>query len=290
MASLAKRLDDNAPGEFYVDRTCIDCGTCRRIAPSSFAEAHDHSFVARQPGNDDETARARMALVACPVGAIGAVSKQDLDAARRAFPEAIDGEVYDCGWACAESYGAASYFIRRPAGNVLVDSPRFAAPLVARLEAMGGVRWMFLTHRDDIGDHARFQAHFGCERVAHARDLGGRLAYVERAIDGDAPIGLARDLLLIPTPGHSPGSTCLLYRNRFLFAGDHLAWHADRQSLYAFRRYCWHDWNEQITSVRRLAGYQFEWLLPGHGRRVRLDRPAMRHAVEACARWMESVA
>ncbi len=46
-----------------------------------------------------------------------------------ALPERIDGEVYWCGFASKDSYGAQSYFIRRNDGNVLVDSPRYAAPI-----------------------------------------------------------------------------------------------------------------------------------------------------------------
>ena len=39
MARLADRYPDNADGDLYVDRTCIDCGTCRHVAPAVFAEA-----------------------------------------------------------------------------------------------------------------------------------------------------------------------------------------------------------------------------------------------------------
>ena len=287
MASSARRFADNAPGDFYVDQTCIDCGTCRRVAPASFAEARDHSFVATQPRSDAELARARMALVACPVGAIGTVSKHALSAARAAFPEPIEDEVHYCGWASERAYGASSYLIVREAGNVLVDSPRFARPLVERLEALGGVRHMFLTHRDDIADHARFAEQFGCERIIHASDATGALSRIERVLAGDTPFRLADDLVVIPTPGHSPGSACLLYRQRYLFSGDHLAWQPHRQRLYAFRDYCWHDWAIQTQSMRRLLEYRFEWVLPGHGHGIHLPERQMAAALQACVRWME---
>ena len=35
---------------------------------------------------------------------------------------------------------------------MLVDSPRFTSPLVKRIEQMGGVSLMFLSHRDDIAE------------------------------------------------------------------------------------------------------------------------------------------
>ena len=55
-----------------------------------------------------------------------------------AFPDRIDGDVYHAGYHAESSFGAASYLIVRPAGNVLVDSPRFAKPLVRRIEELVG--------------------------------------------------------------------------------------------------------------------------------------------------------
>ena len=42
---------------------------------------------------------------------------------------------------------------------------------------------MLLTHRDDIADHAKFAAHFGCPRVMH-RDDGTASLGIERVIEG----------------------------------------------------------------------------------------------------------
>ena len=126
MAEIAKRLAANVPGEFFVDSTCIDCGTCRQVAPGIFAEGRDASFVHRQPGSDTEAHRARMALVACPVAAIGAQRKQRIADARAAFPELIEENVYYCGYAAESSYGARSYLIVRPRGNS--SSTRRASP------------------------------------------------------------------------------------------------------------------------------------------------------------------
>src|SRR5579862_6882858 len=115
MARAAARLDENASGDFFVDDACIDCETCRHIAPSLFA---------RQPQSDAERLRAKMALVSCPTSAIGSVGKADVREAVDAFPEPIEGGVHYCGFAAEGSYGASSYLILRPDGNVLVDSPR----------------------------------------------------------------------------------------------------------------------------------------------------------------------
>ena len=58
MANLALRLPENIPGDFFVDSTCIDCDACRQIAPATFAEDSEASFVYRQPETDAQLARA----------------------------------------------------------------------------------------------------------------------------------------------------------------------------------------------------------------------------------------
>jgi glyoxylase-like metal-dependent hydrolase (beta-lactamase superfamily II) len=169
---------------------------------------------------------------------------------------------------------------------VLVDSPRFAARLVQRIESLGGIRWMFLSHVDDVADHARFRAHFGCDRIIHREEARGSLRAVERQLDGDAPQSLGPGLLAIPTPGHTKGHTSLLFGNRYLFTGDHLWWSSERQQLSASRAYCWYSWTRQIESMERLLDYGFEWVLPGHGQRHHADAAHMRAALEQCVHWM----
>ena len=82
-----------------------------------------------------------------------------------------------------------------------------------------------------------------------------------------------------PTPGHTSGHCVLLYDDRFLFTGDHLDWDRGGHRLSASEHYCWYSWPEQVESVRGLADYRFEWVLPGHGQRVRLPAAEMRAEV-----------
>lgn len=282
MARIEERLPENAEGDFYVDASCIDCATCRLVAPTVFGSLdRDLSYVRRQPTTDEERTRAQMALVACPTASIGTVRRADASAAARAFPERLDDEVYYCGYAAESSFGASSYLVVRPEGNVLVDSPRAAGPLLRRITDMGGVRLMFLTHRDDVADHALFRRHFGCERVLHAGDVTAGTADVERQIEGREPVRLADDLTVIPAPGHTRGSALLLYRNRFLFTGDHLMGTEDGRQIHASRGVCWYSWPEQVRSMERLLDFEFEWVLPGHGGRYRAESPAaMRQELE----------
>ncbi len=304
MPSPALRLPANVPGPLYVDSTCIDCDTCRWVAPATFDRAGEQSRVARQPADDAELQRALMALIACPTASIGDEAHHDLKPALAAFPERLadlDGRAadegaapgpagaYHCGYHAESSFGAASYLLVRPGGNVLVDSPRFAAPLVRRLEALGGVRWLFMTHKDDVADHAKFARHFGCERVLHEADLTADTHAVERVVRGREPLELAPDLLVLPTPGHTEGSACLLARETFLFTGDHLAWSARRGQVIGFRDACWFDWAQVVESTRRLQARRFEWILPGHGRRCHFPAERMAREMERCVEWMGGV-
>jgi len=287
MANPALRLDANTPGDWFVDSTCIDCDACRQIAPAVFHDTGDQSAVHHQPATGDDVLAAQKALISCPTASIGAMSKYDMKPALAAYPELIEGDVYRCGFTSEASFGAFSYFIRRDAGNLLVDSPRFAGPLVRNIEAMGGVRRMLLTHQDDVADHSKFHERFGCERVLHRDDIRSRTAAVELQPRGIEPLALDDDLVMIPTPGHTKGHAVFLYRERFLFTGDHLAWNEARGALYAFRSACWYSWEEQIASMERLLDYRFEWVLPGHGRPIQLAADEMHRQLAACVGWMK---
>jgi len=73
MAYKPDRLKENVPGAYYVTCDCIDCDTCREIAPASFArnDGIGLSVVHRQPETDEEQALAREAMEGCPADAIG---------------------------------------------------------------------------------------------------------------------------------------------------------------------------------------------------------------------------
>ena len=288
MAQLSQRRAENVSGNVYVDSTCIDCDTCRWMAPHIFHRQDRQSAVFHQPSDEREQQQALQALLACPTNSIGTVEKPTtIKTVQQDFPLRVTNNVYHCGYHSERSFGAASYFIQRPEGNVLVDSPRFVPPLVKQLEAMGGIRYLYLTHRDDVADHQRFREHFGCDRILHRDDISEGTRDVEIQLSGDDPVQLAPDLLIIPVPGHTKGHTVLLYQQTFLFSGDHLAWSAPLNQLYAFRRACWYSWEVLIESMRRLQAYSFEWVLPGHGRRYHADRETMQQQLQQCIDWME---
>ncbi len=282
MALLSLRRAENVAGDFYVDSTCIDCDLCRQIAPAGFAQAGEQSAVLQQPRSREEEFAALKALVTCPTASIGTQDRHNTKAAVAAYPEAIAGGVHFCGFAAESSFGASSYLIVRPAGNVLVDSPRFARPLVKGIERLGGVRWLFLTHRDDVADHQKWAAEFSAERIMHRDDIGRSTSGIERVISGRDDVRLDDELLVIPTPGHTRGHAALLYQKKYLFSGDHVWWSERYQSLNASVSVNWYSWSEQIRSMERLVEYEFEWVLPGHGRRAQAPPDQMREYLKEC--------
>jgi glyoxylase-like metal-dependent hydrolase (beta-lactamase superfamily II)/ferredoxin len=285
MANPKKSVPENVLGDFFVDSTCIDCDACRQVAPAVFGEAATTSFVKAQPASSDDRRQALRALLACPTGSIGCLGKDDPKAVMADFPLLIESPVYYCGYNSPKSYGGNSYFIKDASGNWLIDSPKFVTPLVHQLEAMGGVQHIFLTHRDDVADAERYARHFGGRRIIHQDELASQ-PEAEFVLKGQGPWELAPGFLAIFTPGHTRGHCVLLLRDRFLFTGDHLEWDRDERRLSASEDYCWHSFSEQARSMERLAAYQFEWILPGHGQRVHLPAGEMRRQL---TRLVESI-
>jgi glyoxylase-like metal-dependent hydrolase (beta-lactamase superfamily II)/ferredoxin len=285
MANPRKRVPENVPGDFFVDSTCIDCDACRQIAPSVFGEGAETSFVKSQPTSSTQRRQALQALLACPTGSIGSLGDDDVKAVMDDFPLVIEEPVFYCGYNSPKSYGGNSYFIRHPAGNWLIDSPKFVTPLVRRLEALGGISHIFLTHRDDVADAERYAKHFGSRRIIHRHELSSQ-PDAEVVLDGDGPWQLDPDFLAISTTGHTKGHCVLLFRERFLFTGDHLDWDRDTKHLSASEDYCWYSWSQQAESMARLADYSFEWVLPGHGQKVHLPATEMRSQILRLAATM----
>jgi glyoxylase-like metal-dependent hydrolase (beta-lactamase superfamily II)/ferredoxin len=278
MADLRKRLSTNVTGDFFVDSTCINCDTCRQLAPSVFGEASGYSMVEKQPATANEERDALRALLCCPTGSIGTQASNDAKSVVADFPLQLEENVFYAGFNSAKSYGGNAYFVRHDGGNWLVDSPKFLPQLVSAIEFMGGLRYIFLTHRDDVADAAKYADHFRAQKIIHQRDVSA-CRDAEIIIEGEDDMAFGDDFVVIPTPGHTAGHCVLLHRNRYLFTGDHLAWDRDTNTLEAWPDYAWYSWEQQKESLAKLLRYQFEWVLPGHGQRVHLPQQEMHDAM-----------
>eukprot|EP00879_Flechtneria_rotunda_P000416 GHRR01000510.1.p1 GENE.GHRR01000510.1~~GHRR01000510.1.p1 ORF type:complete len:346 (+),score=81.89 GHRR01000510.1:166-1203(+) len=270
---------ENIDGTFYVDHTCIDCDTCRIMAPDTYSRIGEQSAVHAQPTDQEGRVRALQALLSCPTFSIHARDKssEELKAAQQGLPKPVPGtkSVYSNGWRSVKSIACESYLIARPEGNVMVDVPRFNPVLAKRLQEMGGVKWIFLTHKDDVGEHAQWAKHFKATRILHSEEVVPDTGDVEVKLAGQGPWRLpddSSDITLVFTPGHTSGHVCLYYQpDKALFTGDHLsAGYTPEDTLTIFKDFNWYSVPEQVKSVRKLLDYDWLHVLPGHGRPAHL--------------------
>jgi glyoxylase-like metal-dependent hydrolase (beta-lactamase superfamily II)/ferredoxin len=294
MARVELRNTANVEGAWFCDTRCIDCGTCREISPETFAPAGGHSVVFHQPEPGDEAAElgAWLAAQACPTSSIGTVDHRPRPG--RLYPREVEpgSGVFDVGYCAESSFGASAWFVTRPDGNLLIDSPRFTEALARPFEEMGGIAHVLLTHRDDVADADRYAERFGARVWIHTDDRSAA-PYATDLLAGGArePTTVAAGVVAHPVPGHTRGSVVFVVDDRFCFSGDSLAWSHSRRDLLAFRGATWFSWTEQTASLGELAAATtFEWLLPGHGARVHLPAAEMHERLEALVTRMAAAA
>ena len=285
MANENKALPENTPGNFFVDSSCINCGVSRYYAAEVFGDSGTHAFVKKQPENAQERLATQQALLACPTGSIGMRQKHDLKTVIESFPIAMTDEVFLNGFNHKNSFGAHSYFIQSETGNWLIDSPRFTPHLVNKFEQMGGLSYIFLTHRDDVADAHRYAQHFGAQRIIHQLDADAQKE-AELILEGDEITHVDAAEIHF-TPGHTRGHMVLLWKSKYLFTGDHFAWIPRLNRFASFRTACWYSWEVQIESVRKMQVFkEVEWVFPGHGKWGQVDQRQFPQIIEDAVEWM----
>jgi glyoxylase-like metal-dependent hydrolase (beta-lactamase superfamily II) len=254
---------DNVPGPWFVDERCIDCDVSRQLAPEVFGHVDGQSVVVRQPATPEEEERVWLAAIACPTRSIRTDPPRSRP--RGLYPLELDADVHFCGHNSPDSFGASAYLAFRPAGNVMVDAPRFTPELVDAIAARGGLDHVLLTHRDDVADADRYAERFDARVWIHEADRGAA-PYATDHLTGEDPTAVQPGLVAIPTPGHTRGHVMFLLDDRFLFTGDSLHWSRRRQDLAVFERLTWYSFEVQVASLARLAAaHRFSAVLPGHG-------------------------
>jgi glyoxylase-like metal-dependent hydrolase (beta-lactamase superfamily II) len=278
---MRSRHPDNAPGDWYVDRNCIDCGASRTVAPGLIHESGGQCVFAHQPAGAAELLQAWRARYLCPTASIR--TENTLDPPAGIFPEKMTDGVYRLGFNARASWGAHSFLMRRAAGNIMVDAPRWASQLVETLADWGGLSAILLTHRDDVADAARYAQRFGARVYIHEADRRAA-PYATDILRGRAPIAIEDGLVAIPVPGHTEGSVAFLLEERCLFTGDTLSWEFETDGLRASRAVCWWSWPEQLASLWRLLDHRFEWIFAGHGGSHQLPADEMAAKLRALLR------
>lgn len=155
--------------------------------------------------------------------------------------------------------GGSSYLITRPEGNVLIDAPAWSEEHNQALQALGGVTHWFFTHRGGIGEVERWFKVMQPQILIHEQEAFLVNAPVAFRFAQDCEIA---GLALVWTPGHSPGSTCLRWRDT-LFSGRHILPNSQGQPRPLKLAKTFH-WPRQLKSVQKLVvGPEFTRICPG---------------------------
>lgn len=273
MADLRKRVAQDRGGAWFADTTCIACDVARLLAPGLIAEdARGLSYFTREPASEEEKRMAWRAMLACPSASIGGPKPPD-----DVFPWELTPGVWMLGYNARHSFGATSWLVPRAEGNLMIDAPRWVPRLAERLEAMGGVAHILLTHRDDVADYDKYASRFGAKVWVHEDDADAASG-AAGVFSGD--VDVAPGVRALWVPGHTEGSVMFLVDDRWLFTGDSLEWTPG--GLNAFEDFTWYSWAEQKRSLARLAEVaRFEWVLPGHGAWGRAPPDEMRARLDA---------
>ena len=263
MARIDLVHPDNAEGSWFVDTRCIRCDAARHWAPGLIdMDDTGLSFVARQPENPEEAAAMWRAAVACPTQSIGTTESRRPP--RPAFPYELTPGVHALGHNTRESFGAHSYLVPRPDGNLMTDSPRFTRGLAELLDELGGVRHVLLSHRDDVADADRWADRYGADVWIHEDDRDAA-PFATMIVGGGDIAEVAPGAAVIPVPGHTAGSVVFHIDDRWLFTGDTVHWNHRRGELDVFAGAMFHSWEVLADSMDRLATLPVEWMFPGHG-------------------------
>ena len=263
MARIDLAHEGNSEGPWFVDTRCIRCDAARHWAPGLIEmDEAGLSFVARQPENAEETDALWRAAVACPTQSIGTAEARRPP--RPAFPYELTPGVYALGHNARSSFGAHSYLVPRPDGNLMTDSPRFTRGLAKLIDDLGGVRHVLLSHRDDVADADRWADRYSADVWIHAADADAA-PYATVVLEGDEPVEAAAGVTVLPAPGHTEGSVVFHVDDRWLFTGDTLHWNHRRGELDVFAGAMFHSWETLAASIARLAELPVEWVFPGHG-------------------------
>lgn len=266
--------------DWYVDDRCTNCDVARQLAPELIGEVDGRSKILRQPRSEAESDTLYAAAYACPTRSIRHLPVP-LDSARDPFPMRLDDGVYLCGHNSERIAGANAYLLLRPAGTLMIDTPRWSKPLAARYEALGSVTDILLTHRDHAAHGRRYADRFGAHLWIHEGDLSAA-PDADRILRGTDPIEVAEGVIAHPLPGHTEGSVLYVADKRHCFSGDSIYWSRTTGDVEVFESVTWYSITELATSLARSVGrLHFEWLLPGHGDRKRLPAEEMVNRLRA---------
>lgn len=150
-----------------------------------------------------------------------------------------------------DTLGGTAYLIVEKSGNILIDCPAWSEAHQQFLQYWGGVRWLFISHREGIGKAGEVFRDLGCDILVQEQEA--YLLPELRVTTFQQELALSPSSTAIWTPGHSPGSSCLYYSGLggVLFSGRHLLPDLQGNPVPVRTSKTFH-WLRQLKSVRAL--------------------------------------
>jgi glyoxylase-like metal-dependent hydrolase (beta-lactamase superfamily II) len=195
-------------------------------------------------------------------------------------------KITDNVYALDSTKGSYAYAILgQEAALVDTSLPGRGEAILAELKSLNvrpeDIKNIYITHHDvdHIGSAAFL--HRACHATLWASDVDIPYIYREKPRHGIKRIltsffkaEMPRDIVpypaelklgefeIIPTPGHTPGHVCLLYRD-VLFAGDLVS---SRKGVLTLSPglMTW-DSSLSMESIKQMGKYPFKWVCPAHG-------------------------
>ena len=170
------------------------------------------------------------------------------------------------------SYQTNCYIIHEEASKTccVIDPGYTPEAVLDKAEELGlTIEAILLTHGhfDHVGGVKQIAAETGCDVYLCTEDLtmppmmtAGQLYYTKSYGEGSQLHLAGLDISVLHTPGHTPGSVCLLV-DEHIFSGDTLfAGSCGRTDLPGG------SWGTILKSLKRLASIEGNyWVHPGHG-------------------------
>ena len=167
------------------------------------------------------------------------------------------------------AYQTNCYIVQNGERCFIIDPGYEAARILAFLEEKSlTAEAILLTHGhfDHVGAVRELAAELDCKVYIHEGDLSlppqftaGALYYTDLYKGGITIEAAGLDVFVRHTPGHTPGSVCLVCENR-MFSGDTLFEGACGRTDIGG------SWPQIQASLARLAGLETDYIVyPGHG-------------------------
>ena len=152
----------------------------------------------------------------------------------------------------------------------VIDPGYDADFILDKLDSLGlTLEAILLTHGhfDHVGAVKELAAETQCDVYIHPEDLSmppmmtaGPLYYTKTYAEGTQLKLAGLDIAVLHTPGHTPGSVCLLISDTLITGDTLFAGSCGRTDLPGG------DWATIRASLNRLAAIEANlWVLPGHG-------------------------